>query len=665
MAPARDDLAPAARRAPPARGRRATAPRVLLVEIALGVLLVFGVSGFFYRDLWRRAAEDLPRLLPERTLTWATSPPPRLALDRVSAFARWRPATPFDPVAPTVAPSDAPGASRLPFFDNEPDGEVFGLPLEQIRQLYKTADSVSLAIVPTEHGPASMLFVEVRDLLARKRVIARLAPFLEPHHRHVGIRVEAVRRSPWLRYAGDDLAAPRVVSLDPYLLFAWGPAAGLDDLLEARVGGESEPLAARPGFVRPPRGDGTDGALSLHLDPAALWSLIADPNARDAQGAHLALELEVLSGRARFVEDDENAQLRALLAPGDLSERLGQTLFNHRHELLDVAPASAPWVVSAIVERPLATLSTLRELALRLGRDLDASGSTLRALGDRLSALEMEAIVRLDWEVATAFAGEIAAMALPPAPGSPPGTAPDPADWAVVARFARPLVAEQALERLLPFLLGDAWSFGTVHAHGQPLHLVRPAHAGAEGTPPTSEVLAWRVDGPLLVLAPRAELLDRLSLLQRSGQTYGDGRLARNAFAHLPDDSAIAAIVHPSVLIAPGGEASFLSTAAARLHPDFRLAFALRAELPWIELSTNVGPWTLAGAAAQATREEIGAFTLTDLDPRCREAHLAMCALYPDAVPCRPLSLGRSAHIRRACRALFTPATTAPSPAPP
>jgi len=628
-------------RMPAARpGARRIAPhRLILIEMAIAVLLVFAVSGILYLELWRGAAQDLTRILPATTLTWATSPPPRLAVDQVASLDRWR-------------DGSAVTEGRAGYLDSAVDSEVFGLPIEQIRQLYRSADSVSFAVVPTGDGPAPMVFAEVRDLLARKRVTARLAPFLEPVDRHVGFRIDAAHRSPWLRFAGVERGALRVVSMDPYLVFSWGPPEGLEELLDARVGGESQSLQTRAGFW-PRRSNADDGgALRAYLDPGALWALVAGDDEREEDARRLIDDLELVTATSRLTDDDEVVDLRALVRDQEDAERLELSLVNRRHELIDLAPSDAPWVVSLITERPLATLSAVRELVLRLGQDLGAAGDELRGLADGLSSIEIEAIVRLDWEVAAAFAGEVAYIRLPPAPGrdAAEGDAPED-DWAIIARLARPRVVEQTLDRLLPFILGDAWAYGEVVEDGGRLHVVRAADAGEEGAVATPEALAWRVDGPLLELAPRVEHLERLRLFRQSGQTYGDTGLARRALEALPDESAAVVVARPDAVAGP--DTPLLTTIASRLSPDFRVAVTLRAEVPWLRATSNVGPWSVAAAVASASRDEVNAFTLRDLDPRCREAQMAMCRLYPDAVPCQPLSLGRGERIRRACEALF------------
>ena len=617
--------------------------RLILIEMAIAVLVVFTISGFLYLELWRGAAQDLTRILPEATITWTTTPPPRLAVDRVAALDRWR----------TPVTSDS-GGGRTGFLESAAGAEIFGLPLEQIRQLYRSADTISFAVVPTDQGPTSMVFAEVRDLLARKRVTARLAPFLEPVGRHVGFRIDAAHRSPWLRFAGVDRDALRVVSVDPYLVFSWGPVEGLEELLDARVGGESDPLRTRLGFMSTRGAVGGDNALDAFLDPAAVWSLLATPSdTADEPGPRLIDDLDLVTATARLVPTDEVLDVRALVHDPDDADRLGLSLVNRRHELIELAPSDAPWVVSLITERPLATLSAVRELILRVGRDLGGPGSDLRGLADALSSIEIESIVRLDWEVAAAFSGEVAFMHLPPAPGVDAGGKDAGGDWAIVARLERPRVVEQALERLLPFILGDRWAYGQVMVDGRPLHVVRPADAGEEGAAPAPDALAWRIDGPLLELAPRGELLDRLRLFRQSGRTYGDTGLAQRALAALPDDSAAVVVLRPDALAGP--MTPLLDVVASRLAPDFRIAVTLRAELPWLRLSSNFGPWTVAAVVASATRDEVNSFTLPGLDPACREAHIAMCRIYPDAVPCQPLSVGRSAHIQRACEMLLGP----------
>lgn len=617
---------------------QSSSSRIVLIEVAIAVLVIFALSGLYYLELWRTAANDLTRILPDETLVWADSPPPWANLERVLTFDRWD----ADPIVREQR-------LRQGFLATEPLGEVFGLPLEQIRQISRAADSLSFAVVPTDGDPSAMIFAEVRDLVARKRAAARLAPFLEQVDRHMGFRVETVRRSPWLRYTGADGVAPRVVALDPYVLFAWGGEDGLESLLEARVGGERAALRYRAGFEAVAQGR-REGDLVAFADPVVLWDLLVGAAAEGASGRPRAVDgLDVVTGHARLSDDDEAFEVRARVAALDGAERLDLALVNRRHELLDLAPTHAPWAVSVVTENPLATLSAVRELVTRLARDLGGSEGG-RAIGERLAAVELEAIVRLDWEVASSFSGEVAVMAMP-LDGDGDGAERSGGGWALLGRFERPDIVEGALDRLLPFVLGDDYSFGRVRVAHRELYVVRRADAGEEGAPDTPEILAWWFEDGLLELAPRVEVLERLRTLRRSGLTYGDTREAARALADLPEETAAVALLHPRFLA--GLDAPAVALVGERLDGRFRIALTLTAELPWLRLDANVGPWSLGAALATAEREEVDALTLPGLDARCRDAHRAMCRMFPDAVPCRPLSLGRLRHVQRACDALL------------
>ncbi len=605
--------------------QRRSAQRALSLSIAVTILVVFSLSGLIYRQLWQATGQDLTRLLPGTVLAYATAPTPWATLRRAAALERWRSPETLAAALDTQTYLDASG-----------DAELGGVPVDIITETVRAADEVSFAVIPTESGPAALAFVEIREPRKRKLIQSRLAPLLEPVDRHVGFRIEEVHQSPWRRFAGLPSAAPKVTTMDPWLIFAWGPPEALEELLEARVGGESDALRRRSGLEGFTASlDGDD--LGAIVDPVAIWQLLEGPDATASTSPHLVDGLDVATVRSRMEGGRERLEVALRLHEAQAAERLALALSNEPYELLSLAPAEAPWVVSVATRRPLATLSALRTLIQRVAAESGAP-PVLTALADRLSTIELEALVRLDFELEAAFVGELALMGLP-APGRPTGEG-----WALLARLNRPERAERALEWLLPFILGGDKAYGKVYDDaGHAIHLVRPA--GAAG--PGAEMLAWRARGGLLEFAPTAAHLEALHTLWRSERTYGDSEILATALAELPDELAGVALLSPELLAALGGPA--VALAAERLSTDSRLALGLRAELPWLRLTSNLGAWTLGAALIAADHEALDRLTLSGLTDECRAAHHAMCLRWPRAVPCRPLALGRGARIQAAC----------------
>jgi len=595
--------------------------RLVLVSIAVAVLAVFSLSGLFYLDLWRSTGQDLSRLLPGDTIAYVAVPPPEAARAYAGSLRRW---------APAAEPGRVAGDSA--------QGDVFGLPLGLARDIVAATDGITLAVVPTRAGPAPMVFVELQDLLRRRRIIARLNPLLEPVARHVGFRIDAIRMPPWHRLLGADVAAPRVVQVNPFLVFAWGPPEGLNRFLEARVAGQSDAIRVRPGFRVVGSGREPDRIRAL-LDPNLAWALLTGGGS--APGGLLD-DLDVAALTSTIDGEEEVLEVLTRLTDRETTERLALAFTPQRHELLFLAPEEAPWVLSVSSERPLAALAMLRETVARVARARPGRDA-LERVADRLSAIELEALVRLDMGETAAFAGELALIAMPAA-----GAADDEGGWLIVGRPAEPIAVEGALERLVPFVLGDEYSFGKVRDGAGFLHVARELGAPPRG----GEVLVWRIREGLLELASDRETLDRFVAARRDGRTYADSVVAAEALSQLHDEAAVTLIVHPSAVRAL--RIPLATQVVARLRPDFRVAVSLRPELPWLSVQSNLGAWTSGVVAATGSPHHVSALSLIGMSGSCREAHEVMCAAFPGALPCRSLVLGRRELMARACEALVS-----------
>jgi len=594
-------------------------PRLVLVVIA-GAFLVLGVTlGVVYLRLWTRASEDLSRLLPQTTRAWMSSPAPWLEVMHTLELDHWadRNALSRDLIERGYLASAGHA------------GEIAGLSVDLARDILRGMDAFEIAVVPTNEGVTTMIFVEVRDLLVRRRIIERLQPLTEAVSRHVGFRIDAIHQSPWQRFTGIDPEPPRVVVMDPWIVFAWGAEQGLDDVLEARVGGRRDSIRKRDGFRE--RGDPND--FRVVIDAASLWQLAhgaLDPDVPPPDVPSNGL-LEFL-GRLELVgKPDDTAELTLDVDDRELASRLRLALTSAPHPQLARLPSDAQLALS-FTTHDLARLSdVLRELAERLSVDFDAHiGPT--ALADKL----LGALTELE------TGGEVTLAFLP----SPSGL-----DWvATVTPIGNPQAVESLLARSL------ARRFGSDYAHGEALMDDTRLHAEVPHGPldphgqADAPTLAWRIrDGTIEVAESRATLR-RLEVAEASRRTLGQsGRLAR-ARAKLPSTTALAMVAAPDVLGAL--DEPMLALFTERLDPTFMLAASLDASGDQLLLRTNVGVWSFATSIAAATRDQLESFALPALDPACRAAHFAMCRLYPDAVPCRPFSIGRRARILAACEAL-------------
>ncbi|MFO0748682.1 MAG: hypothetical protein U1F43_23920 [Myxococcota bacterium] len=608
--------------------------RAPLLAIAGSVLVLGAVLGLVYLQLWTRASEDLSRLLPATTRAWISSPPPWVGVTRALALDRW---AGKDELQTALLTGGYLASGRT--------GEVAGLPVDLAREILRGMDAVEIAVVPTTEGPTAMIFVEIRDLALRKRVIARLQPITEAVGRHVGFRIDEIHQSPWQRFTGIDPEPPRVVIMDPWIVFSWGAEQGLEDLLDARVGGRRDAIRKRDGFVE--RGDRQE--VRAVVDAASLWLLAHAAAEPDATPPPLPAEgLVQFLGLITFIGSvdatDDRAELLAEVDDRDLAAHLRAALAPGPHDLPPLLPADTLLSLSLATPDFKELSSVLDDLGQRLARDF------LPALepgpfADRLLA-GLAALPR--------GGGEVTLGVLPLAGADL--TRPDgPVDWVVLLRpRGNPAAVEAALAAALPAAFGDGY------AHGEALVDDALVHAEVPHDPGDAPIV-WRVRNGVVELAQTRAALDRLALAQASERTLGTadpsgrtgataaGRLAR-ARRGLPRASAIELLADASALSRI--DAPILGLVERRLAGDFLLGATLTVDGDRLDATSNLGFWTLATAVAAASRDEIESFALPGLDPACRAAHFAMCRVYPDAVPCRPFSIGRRARILAACDAL-------------
>lgn len=598
------------------------AERRLMTAMAVAMVATMAVLGVVYLALWASAADDLSRLLPASTRAYAASPAPWAATTRALGLPIWR-----DREAMQAA------VLRDGYLTNEQDGEIAGLPVESVRELVRTMDSIAAAVVPTSEGDSLLVFVELQDSTQRKRALARLAPALESVDRRVGFRIDKIRSRAWHTLTGSDIDPPRVVDLDPWIVLSWGPPGGLEELLEARVEGRRDALFRRAGFDlgRDDRGD-----LRLAIDARSAWRLFA--GATEPRPGGLIDFLDLVTVGARVDRGRDLLTLRAEISDRELTRMLAKGLSRAEHPMVARAPSDTLFVLSATGPEIAPLVAVLRTLLFRLRRDflpsadVDAVAANILAAASELPAMQVEA----------AFPNEICLFALPDP--DDPLAAPKP-----VVLIHSPAIEAIALHLAdsIPSHFGDGYAHGQVVHRDERLHLERRHPSSTEPDAAPELRLAWRQRGGLIELAPDVATLDRFAETTR---TIADTPRLAAALQGLPVESGLLWIGDRRLLsLADGRMAALLQD---RLRPDFSFGATLDVDGADLVLRANVGLWTLATAVASGSRSEVDAFSLIDLDPQCRQAYEAFCTLYPRAAPCRPLSLGRRARLEEVCREL-------------
>ena len=605
--------------------------RTLLNTIAAGILVLSAVMGIIYLDVWQGASEDLSKLLPASTRTHATTQNPLAGLERALTLKAWR-----DPAAMRRAvtgsglwredrdePTDADQGRPCPGCRLT---ELAGIPIGVARELLRAMDGVEVAVVPSSEGVGLLLFVELRDPSARKRILTRLRPVLETVDREVGFRIDRLRPRPWTSLIGFDLDPPRLADMEPWLVFSWGDPAPLEELLSARVGGRHDALRRR--FKRPAPKRTGEAPLSLVVDARSAWQIATGTEPRPG-GLVEYLDLMTLSARVEGPFDP--LELQVEVSDRDLSQRLASALARGPHPLLEQVPSES-----------------LFALSLR-GDDLPVLASTTAQL---LALLSRDAGLAADPDLPDIpLSPLLARLGLPPAldallaelPSAPselvfaflPGPAPESrAAPVLLLRSSTPYAAEAALAAGIPRWLGDGWAHGEVLHEGRRLYLERP-HGGGPG-------LAWWLRDGIIEIATSFETLGRLESAESRLDLDGLG---------LDPQSGVAAVFRPELF--PTGH-PLSAILRDRLRDDTLVLATLDASADRLTLRANTGLWTLLTALASASPDELDALLLDHLTPACRKAYEAFCEVYPRAAPCQPLALGRLPHIEAVCES-FAP----------
>lgn len=597
--------------------------RTLLNTIAFGIIALGAVMGIIYLDVWQGASEDLSKLLPASTRTHATTQNPLAGLERALTLKAWR-----DPAAMRKAVTGS-GLWREGL-DAEDTGrpcpgcqltDLAGIPIDVARELLRAMDGLEVALVPASDGVGLLLFVELREPSARKRILTRLRPFLETVDREVGFRIDRLRPRPWASLIGFDVDPPRLADMEPWLVFSWGAPTPLEELLSARVGGRHDALRRR--FKRPAPTRQGEAPLSVVVDARSAWQIATGTEPRPG-GLIEYLDLMTLTARVEGPFDP--LELQVEISDRDLAQRLASALARGPHPLMERVPKESLFALSV------------------RGDDLPVLGTTTAQL---LALLSRDAGLALDPEIP--LSPLLARLDLPPAlenllaelPSAPselvfalmPGAAPESRHAPVLLlRSSTPDAAEAALAAGIPRWLGDGWSHGEVSYEGRRLYLERP-HGPGPG-------LAWWLRDGVIEIATSFETLRRL---ESTGSLLELGGLG------LETPSAITAVFRPELF--PAGH-PLTAILRDRLRDDLLVLATLDASADRLTLRSNTGLWTLLTALVSASPNELDALLLHHLTPACKKAYEAFCQLYPRAAPCQPLALGRLPHIEAVCEGI-------------
>ncbi len=608
--------------------------RRLLTFIALAIIAMSCILGVAYLGIWQRASEDLSRLLPASTRAYLQVPTPWKGMNQALRHGPWRDR------------AEVRDALREDgYLAKPPPGDLAGLPLETVRDILRNASGLELALVPSSGADTMMVFVELDESMQRRRIVSRLKPLVTSVDRHAGFRIESLKELEWHRYLGYASPRPLLVDMAPWLVFAWGNPQGLEELLDARVGGRYDALYRRPGFVASGRSSTSD-ALRLVIDATSAWRL-ATREERPRPGG-LVERLDLLT----LESDTENAtRLEAELSDSDFAAVLGRALARSpdRPSLPDLTPSDAVAVFSLRSPSLKRLLSLLALLDFGLRRDF-APGAAPNGLAMTL---------RTDPEDLPDTAVELALVLLP-AEGEPEGA---PSVPLVLIRPTSPESLATALSNAWPRLFGDGFAIGNVRLGSGTATIIRPELAVAmpiSGAPSETQTelgfeapdprdgIAWRLRDGILELAPDAETLVRFERAER--RLRDSTKFVAQARA-LDPSAPIWLLLNSEALSLLGPLGSLMESRVSAEHWLGATAEAVESHL---ELASPTGLWPLLVTLVGASRRDFDSLTLEGLEPRCASSYLAFCELYPNAIPCRPFDSGHRSRIDELCLHLQT-----------
>ncbi|MGM0578748.1 MAG: hypothetical protein ACQEXJ_23705 [Myxococcota bacterium] len=608
--------------------------RSLLTWVAVLIVVVGAAAGLVHHLLWQDVGREVTRLLPASAGTYSEAAEPWENLERAVSLDRWA-----DPAALEHA-----HLTRGLLADGL-GGRLAGVPLALLRRTLVASDRVRLTTVPTPEGTALLVFAQITDPWAHRRLVGRVAPHLETVDRVMGYAVQALRphagRLPWL----EPPPPLRVVVMDDHVVVGFGPPEAVEDLIQARVTGRSQPLARHEGF-RNARPDDDGPALWAWFDPATLADL--------GRSALEPLLADPLRFRTSIVEHVRAVSLESVLQAGsDLLDVRVHTrppgTDGAEDEASEAAstPAFTGGAHTLIARLPFEPAAAVSLSVTRPGRALRVALDNLTALAEMLSLggrperfVEMRARLLAaggDTVVTRGLTGQVVLAA-------PRGGRPGP--WLLVVGVQDADRGAEALDALVRSALGPDFAYGTLYGGGAPVHLARPASGLG---PPAAPRLAWTIRGEVALVAPGPQALPEVG----AGVPSEVPAVLGQATRALPDGAPLLAFATPSVLAGRGHP--WLDAVLERLRPDFRVAVAAWGERDALVVRSNLGAWSFAAAVTSLERMALNTLVLSDLPPACLDAWRALCESQPDAFLCEPLEPGREDLVRRACDRFSAP----------
>ncbi|MEZ4268379.1 MAG: hypothetical protein R3F39_18600 [Myxococcota bacterium] len=618
-------LAPDRRPVPVPTDEASPDSNVVPVWLAVFVLAAAVLGGVVYQQVWVDAGGEVTRLVPASTPAFITIPRPFEQLARARELDRFADPAAIEHVAQTAGPF-ADGAA----------GSMAGVPLSVLRRLLTSADALRVVTQASPGGTSVLLFFEITSERERRVLKGQLASVLTTTGRTMGHPIESFRADggplPWT----DDALRTRLVELEPHIVLGFGTVEGVEDLIQARVTGRSQPIARRDGFDA--RAEQAGEPLWAALDPAWVADL-ARPLVDRAIGDPVGFRLSVVERvRAVTVTDafddrEERLSLQLQTREGALTESARPALRGSAHTLLRSLPLVPSVAFSVSLESPGAGLAAMTSLLPRAAAMLvDAEAPGERSLVARFTAV-MASVEAANLE--RAFAGQAVWVI-------PQSESPDP-NWLFAVELVDSAVAEGVIESMVAAALGPDWRFGTIFGEGSAWHVAEPDD-GDDGAVAEAR-LVWRVLDGIVVFAPSVPAIEAVAGWGRDGAPPLVA--VERALRPLPPRPTVVALGDLASLNAVGPPG--IEVVTARLRPDFLTAASVELSRDAIRIVSNLGAFTALGAFAGTARTDLDAAGGAELPEGCAGAMQVLCRSRPLAFLCEPFAPGRRALLADAC----------------
>jgi hypothetical protein len=597
----------------------------LATWLAVFVLVAAVVGGVVYQQHWVDAGGEVARLVPASTPAYVAIPLPAEQLARARALERFADPAALERDAQTAGPL-AEGVA----------GTVAGVPFDVLRRLWASADTLRVVTQPGTAGSAVLLFFEIANERDRRVLRHQLQSALATTGRVMGHAIESfvgdAQPLPWT----DETQRTRLVELEPHIVLGFGSDEVLDDLIQARVTGRTQPIARRDGFDVDAESRGAP--MWAALDPAWLADLarpLVDRVVVDPVAFRLSVvdRVRSLDFTDSFDGPDERVWARIQTRDGAFTEALRPALRGSGHALLRTLPAPPRVAVSLSLESAAAGLEALARLLPRVTDILiEDDAPDQRAIAARFSAMRAAAGTA---DLDRAFRGELVWFAPAAETGGPA--------WLFAVGVADSALAEGVIETMVAAALGPDWRFGTVFGGGSAWHIAElDDRAGVEGERPR---LVWRVLDGVAIFAPSVAALESVEGWAREGAP--SLAVVERAVRVLPPRPVLVILADTATLEAAGPPGTEL--VAARLRPDFLAAASLEVDADGLSVVSNIGALTALAALSatdSATLDVLGGAPLPD---DCAAAVDILCRNRPLGFLCEPFASGRRARLADAC----------------